>query len=67
MRCRAPRPINTWQGFLPKGLLGTIVSEMENLGRWLITVVWDNGLIIPMLAGEVEILEGEEGETHARE
>lgn len=63
LRCRVTRPLTTRQGFLPRDSRGTVVSQMENLGRQLTTVAWDNGLVIPMLEGEVEIA-GQKGYGH---
>jgi hypothetical protein len=38
---------------------GTIQYEVENLGRQLINVQWDNGLRLNVLANDIEIIHGE--------
>ncbi|HZI85976.1 MAG TPA: hypothetical protein VFD48_04025 [Pyrinomonadaceae bacterium] len=38
---------------------GTIQYEVENLGRHLINVQWDNGLRLNVLADDIEIIDGD--------
>ena len=53
-RCHIRRPVQTVQGNLPRDSQGTVIYEMDNLGRHLILVHWDNGLLVPVSPGEVE-------------
>jgi hypothetical protein len=43
MRCRATTMIRTHQGLIRRYSEGMIQHEIENLGRHLISVQWDNG------------------------
>jgi len=57
-RCHIRYPVRTVQGNLPRDSHGTVIYEMDNLGRHLILVNWDNGILVPVFPGEVEF-EGE--------
>jgi hypothetical protein len=54
-RCRAVRHITTREGLLRRGACGTVRYELDNLGRRLIFVEWDNGMSVPVFPGEIEI------------
>ena len=54
-RCRTRRLIRTVKGNLPRDSQGTIVYEMENLGRQLILVSWDTGISVPVFPDEIEL------------
>jgi hypothetical protein len=54
-RCTTRLPLRTVAGVLPRGSQGTIVYEMENLGRQLILVRWDSGFSVPTFPDEIEI------------
>ncbi|NOT56853.1 MAG: hypothetical protein HOP18_19820 [Deltaproteobacteria bacterium] len=54
-RCTTRSSLRTPAGVLPQGSQGTIVHEMENLGRQLLLVRWDSGFSVPTLADEIEI------------
>jgi len=54
IRCHTMHLIHAVQGDLPRDSHGTVVYEMDNLGRHLIFVRWDNGIVIPMFPSEVE-------------
>jgi hypothetical protein len=56
-RCRTIRFIRTVKGDLPKNSLGTVRYEMENLGRQLVLVTWDEGATVPVFPDEIEVLE----------
>lgn len=43
------------KGDLSRGSQGTIIYEMENLGRALILVHWDTGISLPMFPDEIEL------------
>jgi hypothetical protein len=54
VRCHIRYRVRTVQGELPRDSQGTVVYAMDNLGRHLILVHWDNGLLVPVFPGEVE-------------
>jgi hypothetical protein len=54
-RCKAKRNIRSHQGFVSADTRGTITGEIENLGRRLIAVRWDNGLSIYVFSEEIAI------------
>ncbi len=53
-RCYTRHLVRTVKGDLPRESQGTIVYEMENLGRQLILVNWDNGISVPVFPNEIE-------------
>jgi hypothetical protein len=53
-RCHIRRPVQTVQENLPRDSQGTVIYEMDNLGRHLILVNWDNGILVPVFPNEVE-------------
>ena len=55
LRCRVVRHLSTRDGLLRRDSCGTIQYEMDNLGRHLVFVDWDNGMNTPVFAQEVEI------------
>ena len=55
LRCHTRHLLRTVKGNLPRESHGTILYEMENLGRQLILVNWDNGISIPVFPDEIEI------------
>ena len=59
MKCRAVRDIQSYQGMVRASTEGTILYEIENLGRHLINVQWDNGLRLNVYPNEVEIIDGD--------
>lgn len=59
-RCRATREIRTCQGLIRRDTQGIIQYDMENLGRRLIRVQWDCGVIDYAYPLELEILVQEE-------
>jgi hypothetical protein len=56
MRCRATKPIRSHQGLVMRDSEGVIQHEMENLGRHLISVQWETGVIDYVYPFEIEIL-----------
>lgn len=58
LRCHTLRLLRTVEGNLPRGSQGTVNYEMDNLGRHLILVHWDTGILVPAFPDEIE-LEGE--------
>lgn len=63
-QCRTVRYINTVEGALPRNLGGTVLYEIENLGRMLVFVDWDNGVSVPVFPHEIEILTPEPEHAH---
>jgi hypothetical protein len=59
IKCRALRDIQSYQGTVRAAMEGTIQYEIENLGRALINVRWDNGLNLNVFPNEIEILNGD--------
>ncbi len=55
MRCRTIRFVRTVEGDLPKDTHGTILYEIENLGRLLVLVEWDRGFTVPVFPHEIEV------------
>ncbi|MBM4254859.1 MAG: hypothetical protein FJ147_03070 [Deltaproteobacteria bacterium] len=55
LRCHTRHLVRTVKGDLPRESHGTIVYEMENLGRQLILVNWDSGIAVPVFPDEIEI------------
>jgi hypothetical protein len=55
-RCRTNRLIRTHAGNVPPSALGTIVSEMDNLGRHMLQVLWDGGFSAYVFPEEIEIV-----------
>jgi len=56
MRCRAIREIRTCQGLIRRFAEGIIQFDMENLGRRLVRVKWDSGIVDYAYPVEIEIL-----------
>ena len=59
MKCRAVRDIQSYQGTVSASMEGTIQYEIENLGRHIINVRWDNGLTLNVFHNEIEIIDGD--------
>jgi hypothetical protein len=58
IRCRAAREIRTNWGMVTTSTGGTIQYEIENVGRYLILVDWDNGLSLNVSPSEIEVIDG---------
>ena len=56
MRCRTRREIRTHGGNVRPSAVGTIISEIDNLGRHLLEVRWGNGVCSYVFPHEVEII-----------
>jgi hypothetical protein len=54
-RCQAKRSIRGHQGLVSTEDRGTIEGEIDNLGRHLIAVRWDNGLYMYVFPDEIEL------------
>lgn len=54
-RCHTRHLLRTVKGDLPRGSYGTVVYEMDNLGRHLILVNWDTGISVPVFPDEIEL------------
>ena len=59
MKCRAIRDIRSHQGMVRAFTEGTIEYEIENLGRRLVNVHWDNGLRLNVFRSEIELIDGD--------
>jgi hypothetical protein len=55
-RCRTNRLIRTHAGNVPPLALGTIVAEIDNLGRHMLQVLWDGGFSAYVFPEEIEIV-----------
>ena len=55
-RCCTRRLIRAHGGNIPPAAMGTIVSEVDNLGRHMLHVRWDAGLCAYVFPDEVEIV-----------
>ena len=55
-RCRTNKLICTYGGNVPPSALGTIVREIDNLGRHMLQVRWDRGLCAYVFPHEIELL-----------
>jgi hypothetical protein len=55
VRCRARREIRT-HGNVRPAAMGTIISEIDNLGRHLLQVHWGSGICAYVFPDEVEIV-----------
>lgn len=53
-RCHTVCLVRTLHEDLPRGSQGTVVYEMDNLGRHLILVRWDKGIVVPVFPEEIE-------------
>jgi hypothetical protein len=56
MRCRAMKEIRGHQGIVRRYSEDIIQYNMDNLGRHLISVQWDNGVIDYVYPLEIELL-----------
>lgn len=56
VRCRARREIRTHAGNVRPAAVGTIISEIDNLGRHLLQVHWGSGICAYVFPHEVEIM-----------
>jgi len=64
-RCSTRRLLRTVQGNLPRGSQGTAAYEMDNLGRHLILVHWDQGFSVPVFPDEGELQRAPHGSNRA--
>jgi hypothetical protein len=55
-RCRTIRAIRSHQGVVTRYSEGIVQYEMENLGRQLVCVQWDNGITSYVYPFEIELL-----------
>lgn len=58
IRCRSRQSIRTNWGTVPPAAFGVIVQEMENLGRHMLLVRWDNNICAYVFPHEIEVLDG---------
>ncbi len=56
VRCRTLYHMNTVEGILPRDSHGTLRYEVDNLGRRLVFVDWDNGMSVLVFPHEIEVL-----------
>jgi hypothetical protein len=55
-RCRTNRLIRTHAGTVPPAAVGTVLFELDNLGRHMLRVRWDDGLCAYVFPDEIEIV-----------
>jgi|RhiMethySRZTD1v2_1073278.scaffolds.fasta_scaffold5014569_1 hypothetical protein len=55
-RCRATKEIRSYQGIVRRYSEGIIQYNINNLGRHLISVQWENGVIDYVYPFEIELL-----------
>ena len=55
LRCHTRYLVRTVNGDLPRDSHGTVVYELDNLGRHLILVEWDTGISVPVFPDEIEL------------
>jgi hypothetical protein len=66
MRCRATKEIRSHRGLIRRYSEGIIQYDINNLGRHLIGVQWDSGVIDYVYPLEIEILgQGDEPALNA--
>jgi hypothetical protein len=56
MRCRAKATLHSHSAMVQSGEQGTINYEVENLGRRMFLVEWDNGSSMFAFPDEIEIV-----------
>ena len=56
MRCRAKGMLHSHAAMVQPGEQGTITYELENLGRRMVLVQWDNGPSMFAFPEEIEII-----------
>lgn len=59
IRCRTRRLVYSAQDVLPRHSYGTIRYELDNLGRQLVFVDWDNGMDVLVFPSEIDVLDEE--------
>jgi hypothetical protein len=57
MRCRATKEIKSHHGLTAIFATGTIQYAIDNFGRQLISVEWDNGVTDYVFPPEIEIID----------
>jgi hypothetical protein len=57
IKCRAVRDIKSYQGTVSASTEGIIQYEIDNFGRHLINVRWENGLTVNVFPNEIEIID----------
>lgn len=57
LRCRSKTQIRTYAGNVEPFSEGTIISEMNNLGRRILEIRWDHGVCTYVFVREIEILD----------
>jgi hypothetical protein len=57
MSCHPRYP--NYQGLVSAFTEGTIQYEIQNLGRHLVNVHWDNGLRLNVFPNEIELIDGD--------
>ena len=56
-RCRATKEIRSYQGLTGRFTEGTIQYDLDNIGRHLFSVKWDNGVTGYVFPFEIEIID----------
>jgi hypothetical protein len=58
-RCRAKSILRSHRGMIERSTEGTIQHDIDNLGRRLISVRWDIGIVDYVFPSEIEMLDQE--------
>jgi hypothetical protein len=58
-RCRTTTVVRSHRGVIKRSTEGTVVYDMDNLGRRLISVQWDIGGTDYVFSSEIEIISEE--------
>ncbi len=59
-RCRATNEIRSHQGLTRRFTEGTIQYDLDNIGRHLLSVEWENGVTDYVYPFEIEIIDEDE-------
>lgn len=59
-RCKTLVFLRTARGNLDRDEQGTILHEVESLGKWQVVVEWDRGVTVPVFPEEIELVAKEE-------
>ena len=62
-RCRATKEIRSYQGLTRRFTEGTIQYDLDNIGRHLLSVKWDNGVTDYAFPLEIEIIDEEDSSS----
>ncbi|HWO42255.1 MAG TPA: hypothetical protein VNO43_10680 [Candidatus Eisenbacteria bacterium] len=67
LRCRATKEIRSQHGVTARFSEGTIQYDIDNCGRHLLSVQWDNGVTDYVFPFEIEIIDDDEFDRPERD